>query len=194
MTDISKEAVDALLQGVTEGPWMVAGVRGKVEGQSVHNVFRYNAGEKRDEQICAVWYDTKTGLGAKDARFISAARELVPAQAAEIERLRAALDETEAREAALLAANETNRETLLRHNADCDRRIRKAEAERDALAAQLDDANARADRLEAAVIAAAKIGQIVGFLGFDEARIEAFREDCGPDLWEKARAHLGAKP
>lgn len=90
MTDISKEAVDALLQGVTVGPWMVAGVRGKVEGQSVHNVFRYNAGEKRDEQICAVWYDTKTGLGAKDARFIAAARELVPA-------LRAALDEAEAR-------------------------------------------------------------------------------------------------
>lgn len=90
MTDISKDAVDALLQGVTDGPWMVAGVRGKVEGQSVHNVFRYNAGEKRDEQICAVWYDTKTGLGAKDARFIAAARELVPA-------LRAALDEAEAR-------------------------------------------------------------------------------------------------
>lgn len=52
------------------------------------------------------------------------------------------------------------------------------------------DLQARAERLEAAVIAAAKIGQIVGFLGEDEGRIEAFREACGPELWAKARAAL----
>jgi len=47
-----------------------------------------------------------------------------------------------------------------------------------------------AERLEAAVLAAAKIGQIVGFLGEDEGRIEAFREACGPELWAKARTAL----
>ncbi len=81
---------------------------------------------------------------------------------AERDRLRAALDEAEARAV-------------------------KAGPERDA-------ANARATKLEATIIAAAKIGQIVGFLGSDEARIEAFREACGPELLGKARARLGAKP
>lgn len=51
-------------------------------------------------------------------------------------------------------------------------------------------AEAKVEKLEAAVIAAAKIGQIVGFLGSDEDRIEAFREACGPELWAKARAAL----
>jgi len=53
-----------------------------------------------------------------------------------------------------------------------------------------EEAVARAERLEATVIAAAKIGQIVGFLGEDEGRIEAFREACGPELWAKALAAL----
>lgn len=48
----------------------------------------------------------------------------------------------------------------------------------------------RIKRLEAAVLAAAKIGQIIGFLGEDEGRIEAFREACGPELWDKARTAL----
>lgn len=120
-----------------------------------------------------------TESSAREA-FRYCAENMVPAQAAEIAALRAALDEAEDRIRKICL------DALISYG--------QVEAERDALAAQLDDANARADRLEAAVIAAAKIGQIVGFLGFDEARIEAFREDCGPDLWEKARAHLGAKP
>lgn len=48
----------------------------------------------------------------------------------------------------------------------------------------------RIKRLEAAVLAAAKIGQIVGFLGEDEGRIEAFREACWPELWDKALTAL----
>ena len=54
-------------------------------------------------------------------------------------------------------------------------------------------AEARAERLEAAVLAAAKIGQIVGALGEDESCIEAFREACGPELWAKARAAIGGE-
>ena len=42
----------------------------------------------------------------------------------------------------------------------------------------------------ALVEAAAKIGQIVGFLGEDAARIAAFREACGSELWDQARAAL----
>lgn len=140
MTDISKEAVDALIPLLNYG-------------------------------VCQDQYDDVE---------IYETEQLMKKAAQSLAALRAALDEAEDRIRKICL------DALISYG--------QVEAERDALAAQLDDANARADRLEAAVIAAAKIGQIVGFLGFDEARIEAFREDCGPDLWEKARAHLGAKP
>jgi hypothetical protein len=83
-TDITPENVARMLDGVTDGPWMVTGVRGKLDGQSVHNVFRYDADKKRDEHIAAVWYDTKNGLGHADARFIAYAREAVPALSARL--------------------------------------------------------------------------------------------------------------
>lgn len=63
----------------TKGPWMVAGVRGRVSQQAVHYVFRYNEEKKRDEQIAAVWYDEKTGLGFADAHLMSAAPNLADA-------------------------------------------------------------------------------------------------------------------
>jgi hypothetical protein len=43
-------------------------------------------------------------------------------------------------------------------------------------------------RVQATIEAAAKLGQIIGFLGEDEARIAAFREACGPDLLSRALA------
>ena len=61
--------------------------------------------------------------------------------------------------------------------------VEAAEAERDAL-------RERVARLEGAIESSSKIGSILGFLGEDDALIEAFREACGPKLWEKARAAL----
>lgn len=49
---------------------------------------------------------------------------------------------------------------------------------------------ARVNQLERAVVAAAMVGQIIGFLGDDDARIAAFRTECGPELISKARAAL----
>jgi len=62
----------------------------------------------------------------------------------------------------------------------------RAEAAETALAASED----KVAKLQAAVEAAAKIGRIIGFLGEDEGRIEAFREACGPELLAKARAAI----
>ena len=46
------------------------------------------------------------------------------------------------------------------------------------------------ERLRRTIDAAAKLGRIIGFLSYDEARISAFLEDCGPDLIDRARATL----
>lgn len=86
MTDISKDAVDALLQGVTAGPWQAVFDRQtwgwlEVDGPS----FKIGAPTRATDLSLADEVQRKT-----DARFIAAARELVPA-------LRAALDEAEAR-------------------------------------------------------------------------------------------------
>jgi len=60
-------------------------------------------------------------------------------------------------------------------------------AERDAEIAKLRKEN---ERLRRTVVAAAKLGRILGFLGDDEARISAFLDECGPELIERARAAL----
>ena len=49
---------------------------------------------------------------------------------------------------------------------------------------------ARVNQLERAVVASAMVGQIIGFLGDDDARIAAFRAACGPELLSKARAAI----
>jgi hypothetical protein len=68
--------------------------------------------------------------------------------------------------------------------------LRAANARADAAEAKLAEAVEQNTRLQTAIIASAKIGQIIGFLGDDEGRIEAFREACGPELLSKARATL----
>lgn len=75
----------------TPGPWMVGGVRGKVERQSVHSIIRYDETKKRDEEIACVWFDDKTGLGLSDARLIAAAPDLLEALRATRQRLYRAL-------------------------------------------------------------------------------------------------------
>ena len=49
-------------------------------------------------------------------------------------------------------------------------------------------------KVKALVEAAATLGRIIGFLGEDEGRINAFREACGDDLLRLARAIQEAKP
>ena len=61
----------------TLGPWMVSGVRVKLDRQPTHAIIRYDAEKKRDENICNVWYDEKTGMGFADARLISAAPDML---------------------------------------------------------------------------------------------------------------------
>ena len=85
---VATEELRKLVNDATPGPWMVAGVRGKLDRQSVHNVFRYDAEKKRDEQIAAVWYDVVTGLGRADAAIIA----LTPTLAAELITARAKLE------------------------------------------------------------------------------------------------------
>lgn len=111
MTDISKEAVDALLQGVTEGPWLAESGHVQSNGQLYWQVTDgYHAVVQN--QFC--WCQ---GDHAANARFIAAARGLVPA-------LRAALDEAEA---ALKTVLDRESAAYARHDAA----LAKAEAERD---------------------------------------------------------------
>lgn len=65
-------------EGVTPGPWFRSGVRGKAAqlggGNSraeYHSISRYDEAKKTDENIAAVWYDPRTGLGLNDADWIA---------------------------------------------------------------------------------------------------------------------------
>ncbi len=79
MTELTDESVKALLDGATPGPWMVGGVRCKIDRHDSHSILRYDADKKRDETIANVWYDPKTGLGRADAHLIAAAPDLAEA-------------------------------------------------------------------------------------------------------------------
>lgn len=151
MTDISKEAVDALVPLLNYG-------------------------------VCQDQYDDVE---------IYETEQLMKKAAQSLAALRAALDEAEAREAALLAANEINRETLLRHNADCDRRIRKAEAERDEM-----EVEARA-HIEMWGKALRERDAANALLRAFASAVGSYEADMHPmtrDSFNRVSAHLGAKP
>lgn len=89
--DTSTEAVEALLDGVTQGPFMTR----HLENFGC-NIVRYIGGDKfKIERIAKAGSD-------KVARFFASARELVPALLAERDALKAAL--ADARETALREA------------------------------------------------------------------------------------------
>lgn len=86
--DTSKEAVERLMDGVTPGPWEVRGKQTVGTGQmTIAKCGRKN--------------------GSADARFIAAARELVPALAAERDAQTARADAAEAEVARLTAERDT---------------------------------------------------------------------------------------
>jgi hypothetical protein len=89
-----------LCDAATEGPWMVSGQVGKIEGHRTHSIIHYIEDKKADETIAVVWYDKNTHLGFTDAAFIAAAREALPEAIAEVERL------TVERDAAMMALDE----------------------------------------------------------------------------------------
>lgn len=76
---ITAEQAEKLLEGTTPGPWMVGGVRCRIELNDTHSILRYDAEKKRDETIASVWYDPQTGLGRADACLIAAAHDLAAA-------------------------------------------------------------------------------------------------------------------
>lgn len=108
--DTSKEAVERLLDGVTPGPWevMETGFGWKDNGPTVYaadSELRYVA-KVRDT------FNITPTPDLINARFIAAARDLVPALAAERDAQKARADAAEAREQALVAAAyETKSET-----------------------------------------------------------------------------------
>jgi hypothetical protein len=56
--------------------------------------------------------------------------------------------------------------------------------------ARAEQAEAEVARLRGAVDAAVNIGLVLGAIGEDAVMIEAFRNECGPDLIARARAAL----
>jgi hypothetical protein len=130
--DAMMEGVTALLENVTPGPWAWDGdpVKGAnlfgLAGQAVISYAGY-------EGMWFSVYDAETD--AANARFIAAARELVPALAAEVRALQH--DNDALREAANAEAqeNETQRETI----AGLTARVEALTAEKDQLEQDLSD-------------------------------------------------------
>lgn len=85
MTDVSTAAVERLMDGVTEGPWNIDRANVLFNGSPEMG--------SRSDLAKVIYHD-------EDVRFIAAARELVPALAADRDRWQA---RAEALEAALVA-------------------------------------------------------------------------------------------
>jgi hypothetical protein len=97
MTDISKEAVAKMMEGVTEGPWVFAIVSDDEDYGETYEVRGQPDGDG--------WADVVSSSDdPDDARFIAWAREAVPALSAERDALAAKLAEREAQVERLLAA------------------------------------------------------------------------------------------
>lgn len=91
MTDTSTEAVMALLDGVTPGPWEQSH-RQRYDG--MHSTEVYPANDPDNTIATVHWHSVKTDTGyttdrAENARLIAAARDLVPTLLAEREALAA---------------------------------------------------------------------------------------------------------
>lgn len=90
--DTSTEAVEALLDGVTDGPWAAE----HIKYNSGYRTTIYPEMDPLNAIAIAHWHSVKTETGEKtdrqeNARFIAASRELVPALLAERDALQAKL-------------------------------------------------------------------------------------------------------
>lgn len=79
----------AALEGVTEGPWRASLLDG-IDYEDGSSCIR--GGVYPDVHGSAPVFLSSSGIDRRDARFIAAARTLVPELLAEVERLRGALD------------------------------------------------------------------------------------------------------
>jgi len=121
--DTSREAVEALLQGVTEGPWWVGAQNDALFViNATPSPAPYDGPIPKDygaNVVCTPnWRDMPCNL---NARFIAAARELVPALLARAEAEETALTETEALELQHGAVIERLTAALAVANEDADR-------------------------------------------------------------------------
>lgn len=103
--DTSKEAVERLLDGVTPGPWY-----SEKEDPNDGPEDVVTAG---DYYVASLHYLRGMDEPAANARFIAAARELVPALATERNAQAARADAAEAREKALLSTYDAERKALV---------------------------------------------------------------------------------
>lgn len=95
--DTTPEAIAALLDGVTPGPWRVEHETTLIWGHcdqddTTDRGMGYPVSECRISPVSSWARGPDAGAGEANARFIAAARELVPALAAEIARLTADRD------------------------------------------------------------------------------------------------------
>ena len=172
--DTSTEAVERLLEGVTPGPWSEhdAGKHPYVFVCGPDQL--YYDGEVTDKPLVAY----VTGVGAvKNRAFIRAARDLVPALLKERDDLRAKLDEVQAEKEKL--GREVN--TARYGQPDFSWQLHK-----EALA----EANARADRAEAALAAQIEAAKVAAACGL----LDAYSAIVGPgNPWgDSLRAALAA--
>lgn len=93
MTDDLIARATAALEGVTEGPWRASLLDG-IDYEDGSSCIR--GGVYPDVHGSAPVFLSSSGIDRRDARFIAAARTLVPELLAEVERLRGALNEVRA--------------------------------------------------------------------------------------------------
>lgn len=132
--DTSAAAIAALLDGVTDGPWVgfnMTHAEGRPMtpeeiGEYVCNSVKIGKpdqflfiGAKHDDGgDCDVAHFGNGPRSAANMALCIASRQLVPALAAERDEALARAEQAEARERALIETAEINRKTLLKHNAD----------------------------------------------------------------------------
>ena len=113
--DTSPEAVAALLDGVTPGPWRIQNCASM--GHRCTNYYQEIWNDETNILVTTEVTRAHNDGGAKNMRFIAAARELVPALATEIASLTAERDEARAQvamayEAAARLCDDTAQEAL----------------------------------------------------------------------------------